>query len=115
MTLVLGHGKFYKKKDIWRSPIDVNEWYNDKHITVDREEYFSPDIVFDLRKRPWNFAEKNSFNRIIDCTGFTLSAGPFGSYKLSTLSEIYRVLKENGIFYGRLRKYIKKNGCQHHV
>ena len=72
-TLVLGHGRVYKKEDIRCSPIDVDEWYNDPFISVDDLEEIEPDILYRLeRDRRWTFAKDNSYDRIIDCTGGAL-------------------------------------------
>jgi hypothetical protein len=71
-TLILGHGRTYKKDlDTRCSPIDVDEWFNDPYDCVDEEEEVKPDFVFDLTKK-WTFAPADSYDRIIDTTGGAL-------------------------------------------
>jgi hypothetical protein len=84
-TLVLGHCYSYEKNNVRCSPIDVNLWYDKPFDCVDfwcRKE--DTDFVYDIFRsidyrfeNPiqydgfwiWKFAEDNSYDIIIDCTG----------------------------------------------
>jgi hypothetical protein len=118
-TLVLGHGKRYtpRERDISKekydalpyknplmeircSPLDVNKWYFDEHTSVDIEPEVIPDIVYDLRKRPWSFAESDSYDRVIDTCGIAFFS-PGRKYNEQFMEEVTRVLKHGGLFYGR--------------
>ena len=62
------------------------------------------DFLFDLRSRIWKFAEDNSYDRIVDCTGGILSRGSYDrQVEERLLNEIQRVLKPGGIFYADRR------------
>ena len=99
-TLILGHGKYYEKNDIRCSPIDVDEWFNDMFDSVDDLEVIEPNILFNLWSRPWKFANDNSYDRIIDCTGGIISHGNYNRQVVdSALHEIKRILRPGGIFY----------------
>ncbi len=121
-TLVLGHGKFYlsdedydrlpkSKKDqhatIRCSPIKIEDWYTQPYICVDIDTYIRPDIVYDLRRRPWVFAENESFDRVIDTCGIAFVR--FNFYDKWFLDEVLRILKPGGIFYGRGDNRIQKS------
>jgi len=100
-TLILGHGRIYKKDlDTRCSPIDVDEWFNDPYDCVDDSEEVKPDIVFDLTQS-WKFAPNSSYDRIIDCTGGTLQLGHSGNKPVSSfiLQQVQRILKPYGLFY----------------
>jgi hypothetical protein len=100
-TLILGHGRTYKKDlDTRCSPIDVDEWFNDPYDCVDEEEEVKPDFVFDLTKK-WTFAPADSYDRIIDTTGGALQIGHSGNRPVDPfiLKQVQRVLKIYGIFY----------------
>jgi hypothetical protein len=103
-TLILGHGRYYEKEDVRCSPIDVDEWFNDTFDCVDDLEDVEPDILFDLRSRIWKFAEDNSYDRIVDCTGGILSRGGYDrQVEEKTLNDIQRILRPGGIFYSDRR------------
>lgn len=94
--LVLGHGKYYK--DTMRcSPIPKDTWKDQQYISIDINEEIYPDIKYDLRKFPWPINE-SSFDIIIDTTGLGLS---YLYKKPIFVNEINRILRLNGIFYGR--------------
>ena len=100
-TLILGHGRTYEKYlDTRCSPIDVDEWFNDPYDCVDEEEEVKPDIVFNLRKK-WTFANKDSYDRIIDTTGGNLQLGHIGNRPVDPfiLKQVQRILKPYGLFY----------------
>ena len=100
-TLILGHGRTYVKGlDTRCSPIDVDEWFNDPYDCVDEEEEVKPDIVFDLTKK-WTFAQNDSYDRIIDCTGGALQLGHSGNRPVDQLllKKVQRILKPYGLFY----------------
>ena len=109
-TLILGHGRLYTRKDIHCSPIDADEWFHDPFVCLDAYEDVQPDIVFSIgqsRSRVWTFAEDNSYDRIIDCTGGAISHGnsAYCARRLNPelLEEIYRVLTHHGVFYTDIR------------
>jgi hypothetical protein len=119
-TLVLGHGRYYNINDIRCSPIPLSQWIYNEYISVDIDKNIKPDIVYNLKNIPWKFAKDNSFDRIIDATGIEINTlcskidvenlykfeksdigKVYYSYSPKMKNEILRVLKENGIFYGR--------------
>ena len=106
MTLVLGHGSYYvTTSDVRCSPIPLEKWINDEHVSVDICEDVNPDIIYDLREDIWTFAENNQYDRIIDTTGL----GLIHRYKdKSFINEINRILRPNGVFYGRGNFIIEK-------
>ncbi len=112
-TLVLGHGRYYKTKEeydaipqdkqgyystIRCSPIDINEWYSDEFTSVDMDTGVRPDIVYDLRKRPWTFAKDEYYDRVIDTCGIAFVH--FHTYDTWFMTEVLRILKPGGRFYG---------------
>jgi len=105
ITLILGHGEYFNiNRDIRCSPIPIEDWINDKYISVDFIPEIKPDILHDLRKYPWPF-EDTSFDKIIDTCGMGLE----GDYKKTQfITEIKRILKKNGIFIGRKNYIINK-------
>lgn len=105
-TLILGHGRDYT--DSRCSPININEWINREFTCVDEMESVNPDIVFKLGSYKWTFAEDESYDRIIDCTGgiFRMMNHQACKQKLYSdeiMKEINRILRPNGIFYGDIR------------
>lgn len=115
-TLILGHGREYKKEDIRCSPIDIDDWFNDEYDCLDMSEESKPDICFYIRTGGWTFAEDNSYDRIIDCTGGSISSsrGLFHEYRLRDLNEVCRILRNNGVFYTnrRVNFFYQKNENQ---
>ena len=114
-TLVLGHGKAYVPREIYNkltenqkkthlffdmrcSPPEAGSWYLEEYISVDNDERIRPDILYDLRKRPWSFAETESFDRVIDTCGIAFIH--FHSYDTWFLEQVKNVLKPGGFFYG---------------
>ena len=67
---------------------------------MDEEAEVEPDIVFDLRKK-WKFANKDSYDRIIDTTGGALQIGHSGNKPVDPflLQQVQRILKPYGLFY----------------
>ena len=111
-TLVIGHGKAYKKSDIRCSPIPVDDWFHESFDSLDAYPEAEPDILFEIKTGVWAFADNESYDRIVDCTGGILSQGIMirRSYPY-ILREVKRVLKPNGIFYTDVRtpkKYQKQ-------
>lgn len=106
-TLILGHGKLYKKKDIRCSPIPVDDWFNEPYESLDYDPYVDPDILFEIKTGVWTFAPDETYDRIIDTTGGVLSyGGSHYSIRRSfphVLREVQRILKPSGIFYTDLR------------
>ena len=101
-TLILGHGRNYKRKDIRCSPINIDEWYDFPYDCVDMSEEVKPDIVFTIRLgEKFTFAKDNSYDRIIDCTGGAISGGRIVPTQL--LKEYKRILKPNGVVYTNFR------------
>ena len=98
-VLILGHGRKYKKTDIWCSPIPVDKWFEFPYTCVDINPDINPDIVYDLdTKIQWNFASNNEYDVIIDTCGILFSS----RYKNTFfLTQINRILKPNGYFFGR--------------
>lgn len=126
-TLILGHVFSYNKSNIRCSPIDVNVWYDKPFKCVDFMcDKSDADFVYDLirsidyRFYPpikyngpwvWKFAEDESYDTIIDCTGRVNFSGQTNKYRQQNalLKTILRVLKPNGIFYSYSGKYTKTN------
>ena len=113
-TLVLGHGRAYRKHNIRCSPIDVDEWYDKPYECVDDLECVYPDILFKLGAYHWTFAEDASYDSIIDCTGGILSRGSslVKTVEPRILQEIQRILAPYGVFYTEERVpwvYIKSS------
>lgn len=125
---MLGHKRGYPKDWIRCSPIDVNLWYDKPFKCVDflcSKE--SADFVYDIYRSidyrfdekgikyhgfwVWEFAENESYDIIIDCTGCINWDKSNHQYKHNDelLKTILRVLKPNGVFYGRFYKYTKIN------
>ena len=91
--------------DIRCSPIPLDKWIYDEYISVDICKDVEPTIVYDLRKDKWDFAQDNSYDKIIDTCGIGLKH----KYKNNIWKEeIIRVLKPNGIFYGHGNFIIQK-------
>lgn len=120
-TLVLGHGRYYvpletygemteEKRghysDIRCSPLDLEEWYNGDFTSVDMDEHVRPDIVYDLRTRPWTFAEEGMYDRVIDTCGTAFVH--FHTYERWFLEQVMRVLKPGGTFYGNRGNTLQK-------
>lgn len=114
-TLVLGHGKAYVTKDKYDtlsekekketlfllmrcSPYEAGEWYNQEYTSIDNDTFVKPDILYDLRKRPWTFAESESFDRVIDTCGIAFMH--LHTYDTWFLEQVKNVLKPGGTFYG---------------
>jgi hypothetical protein len=99
-TLLLGHGRTYKREDVRCSPIKVDEWFNEPFDCVDDLDEVEPDILFDLTKK-WIFAQNNSYDRIIDCTGGALQFGHSGNRPVRPfiLEQVQWILKPYGLFY----------------
>jgi len=111
-TLILGHGRNYKKDFIRCSSYDVNKWYNTDYVCVDINPDANPDIVFDLRY-DWSFCKNNSYHKIIDTTGLLFYTN---DYKYRFKLMIYKKLSENGKFYGRHNAYwIKKSNNLYNI
>lgn len=106
-TLVIGHGKTYKKNEIRCSPIPVDDWFNGHFDCLDASPETEPDILFEIKTGVWTFANDDTYDRIIDCTGGCISQGGYSfSVRRSNpyiLREVKRVLKQNGVFYTDLR------------
>lgn len=103
-TLVIGHGKAYKKNDIRCSPILVDKWFNEPFDSLDAYPEAEPDILFEIKTGVWTFAADESYDRIIDCTGGILSQ--MGTKRRSypyILREVKRVLTPHGVFYTDVR------------
>jgi SAM-dependent methyltransferase len=127
-TLVLGHGKRYVPREEYDKmsdeeqedyvgikcvhiSISVNDWYYDEHISVNIDPEDRPDIVYNLWKTPWTFAESNSYDRIID-TCYALCKPNSNEYRDDIFDEIMRVLKPDGIVYGRVSRIYKKKAIR---
>lgn len=106
-TLVIGHGKVYKKNQIRCSPIPVDDWFNEPFDGLDAYPETEPDILFEIKTGVWTFANDETYDRIIDCTGGCISHGGYSFSVRRTypyiLREVKRVLKQNGVFYTDLR------------
>ena len=107
-TLIVGHGRLYTRKETHCSPIDADEWFHDSFVCLDANEYVQPDIVFSIgQSRVWTFAQDNSYDRIVDCTGGAISDGnsAYCARRLNPelLKEIHRVLTPHGVFYTDIR------------
>ena len=122
-TLILGHTHEYPKESIHCSPIDVNKWYNTPFHCVDFWcNKDSCDFVYDIYRSvdkksywKWTFAEDNSYDTIIDCTGSIHWKQPFTktrrySHHDDLLTTITRVLKDNGKFFSYVGIYTKRDG-----
>lgn len=102
-TLVIGHGKTYKKNEIRCSPIPIDDWFNSPFDSLDAYPEVEPDILFEIKTGVWTFAPDESYDRIIDCTGGSLSRGMHSysvrRYYPCILQEVLRILKTDGVFY----------------
>lgn len=112
-TLVIGHGKVYKKHEIRCSPIPIDDWFHDPFDSLDAYPEAEPDILFEIKTGVWTFSADESYDRIIDCTGGILSLGISNrrSYPY-ILREVQRILKPDGFFYTDSRNitnYQKRN------
>jgi hypothetical protein len=104
--LVLGHGKSYVPKEIRCSSLPVEEWCTQPYTSVDMDEEVKPDILYDLRKYPWAFAEDSSYDRVIDTCG--LAFYQKGSYSSRFLEQVMQILTPGGRFYGFRSILVKK-------
>ena len=129
-TLILGHTFYYAKSSVRCSPIDVNLWYDKPFKCVDFMcDNSDADFVYDIyrsidyRVDPpikynapwvWKFADDESYDTIIDCTGIIHFIRQKNKYRQhdALLRTILRVLKPNGIFYSYSGKYTKTNDNQ---
>ena len=126
-TLILGHEYSYEKEDIRCSPINVNLWYDKPFKCVDfmcanDSTDFNYDIFrsIDYRYKKkiryqgkwiWKFAEDNSYDTIIDCTGsihFNKEKNEY-MFQDDLLKTIFRILRTNGKFYSYFGIYTKIN------
>ena len=107
-VLILGHGRKYKPIDIWCSPIPVEEWYNLSYTCVDNNPDVEPDILYDLQRNltNWTFACASQYDTIIDTCGCLFSNG--SRYNERFLKQTDKLLKINGVFYGRNNFIYKK-------
>lgn len=126
-TLILGQSYPSEIYDIRCSPIDVELWYNKPFDCVDFMcDKETTDFVYDIFRSVdyrfeneikyngfwvWKFAEDNSYDIIIDCTGSIHWEKPkikkrykFNDELLKTIS---RVLRTNGTFYSYFGIYTK--------
>ena len=126
-TLILGHSYYYKKSSISCSPIDVDLWYDKPFDCVNfccgkettdfvYDIFHSVDYRFENKIKyvgfwVWKFAEDNSYDIIIDCTGSINWNRDKTEYKYQDelLKTILRVLTTNGIFYSYFGIYTKTN------
>ena len=112
-TLVIGHGKAYKKNNIRCSPIPIDDWFDEPFDSLDAYPEAEPDILFEIKTGVWTFSADESYDRIIDCTGGILSQGNLNRRSFpSILREVRRILRPDGIFYTDSRNitnYQKKN------
>ena len=116
-TLILGHTFYYDKSSVRCSPIDVQLWYDNPFKCVDFMcDNSDADFVYDIfrsidyRFDPpikynahwvWKFADDESYDTIIDCTGTIHWDKSRNTYRHNDhlIKTIIRVLKPNGIFY----------------
>lgn len=100
-TLVLGHGKAYKKDEIYGVVLFLLTIGSMNLLIVCL--YSKPDILFEIKTGVWTFALDNTYDRIIDTTGGVLSQGGTSISVRSSypyvLREVLRVLKNNGFFF----------------
>jgi hypothetical protein len=126
-TLILGHSYYYTKDNVRCSPVDVNSWYDKPFDCVDFMcDKETTDFVYDIFRSidyryenkisydgfwVWKFAEDNSYDIIIDCTGAILLNKPKKEYRYQNdlLKTILRVLRPNGIFHSFFGSYKKQN------
>jgi hypothetical protein len=111
-TLILGHGRNYTERDIWCSPIPVNEWISNDFVCVDNDIACCPDILFDLKHKEWDIFSNNiKFDIIIDTCGGVFSRNR--NYSSFFLRNILNILSHDGTFYGNnftaSARYLKEN------
>lgn len=100
MILLLAHGSRVPRERCCPSVAEDLLYLPDcEYITVDRDVREHPDVLLDLQKDMFPWAE-HSFDYIIDLGGL---AGEHIYYKSANFwNEIARTLKPSGTFYGRL-------------
>jgi SAM-dependent methyltransferase len=94
VELLLGCGSRRKKL------IDPNGTGWSNLVTLDINPDHTPDVVWDLTKKPWPF-DDNTFEEV-HAIEVLEHLGQQGDYKafFSDFSEIWRVLKPDGVFFG---------------
>lgn len=98
--LVLGHGRNHRFRC---SPVEKEVWFDKSYTCVDIDPDVKPDIVYDLNKFPWSFANDHEYGLIIDASGFALNHF-YGHYRtvsgIKFGKELTRILQIGGEFIG---------------
>lgn len=95
MELLIGCGASRKRK---LRPADKLEW--SKLVTMDINPAHEPDVVHDLNVRPWPF-DADTFDEChaYDVMEHLSAQGDYEGF-FAEWSEVWRILKPGGVFYG---------------